>query len=436
MNFEQPSKPAPEEIAKIEKGRAISDAELLKNGAEYKINEKGEKRLDATDEQIEEARKEFIKEEIKDGLENSHSFVPLMMDKFSKEDISLILEALQDEQKNTINEKWQKLEEIDKSEKQRELEESKTGFFDATKSERPYWEGVYRLKENKINFEMGNIPLHLETGFNMGDITNVPSHKGEWRIRDFDPYEKVVVLESEETEDEKKYSGIEDQLTLNLEDFKKLMGINSKEKVKIDSDKETTDSDKILGKDSQSLNSEELRQQQEQKYQKFNALNDQIHSDNDTSRLYSLLMGKVHKVRPENRDGKYGYHLLENFLEKTSTMDDFEQFIKKEGIDDGMGGKAVRKFESIVYKGEYSKRIFENAMPNAKSFSELSAVINEAGGIQGSQDFFSAKQLLDIIQKVRNGELKSTAITRTGGLRQKVEDLITIEKHRKTIQNI
>ena len=35
--------PSAEEIAKMEKSRAISDAELLKGGAEYAINEVGEK---------------------------------------------------------------------------------------------------------------------------------------------------------------------------------------------------------------------------------------------------------------------------------------------------------------------------------------------------------------------------------------------------------
>jgi hypothetical protein len=39
----------PEEQAKIEKERTISDAELLKGGAEYVVDDKGEKRLEVTD---------------------------------------------------------------------------------------------------------------------------------------------------------------------------------------------------------------------------------------------------------------------------------------------------------------------------------------------------------------------------------------------------
>lgn len=48
----EPKQYTPEEIAQLEKSRTISDAELLKGGAEYSINEKGEKEnLLATDEQ-------------------------------------------------------------------------------------------------------------------------------------------------------------------------------------------------------------------------------------------------------------------------------------------------------------------------------------------------------------------------------------------------
>lgn len=41
--FEQPKQYTSEEIAEMEKSRTISDAELLIGGAEYSINEKGEK---------------------------------------------------------------------------------------------------------------------------------------------------------------------------------------------------------------------------------------------------------------------------------------------------------------------------------------------------------------------------------------------------------
>lgn len=43
----------PEQIAELEKSRTISDAELLKGGAEYVVDEKEEKRLEITKKQLE-----------------------------------------------------------------------------------------------------------------------------------------------------------------------------------------------------------------------------------------------------------------------------------------------------------------------------------------------------------------------------------------------
>lgn len=48
MSQEQPKQYTPEEIAEMEKTRTISDAELLKEGAKYVVDEKGEKRLEPT----------------------------------------------------------------------------------------------------------------------------------------------------------------------------------------------------------------------------------------------------------------------------------------------------------------------------------------------------------------------------------------------------
>ena len=79
MGFEGPPKakqPSAEEMAKIEKARTISDAELLKGGAEYKINESGEKRLEATVGQEKLAEREMQQkaaEEMMSGRESSSS---------------------------------------------------------------------------------------------------------------------------------------------------------------------------------------------------------------------------------------------------------------------------------------------------------------------------------------------------------------------------
>jgi hypothetical protein len=50
----QPNMPSPEEVAKIEKERTLSDAKFIKDGAEYVVDEDTkEKRLDPTNKQIE-----------------------------------------------------------------------------------------------------------------------------------------------------------------------------------------------------------------------------------------------------------------------------------------------------------------------------------------------------------------------------------------------
>ncbi len=43
MSIEEPEEYTPEEIVELEKSRTISDAELLKDGAEYEVSEEGEK---------------------------------------------------------------------------------------------------------------------------------------------------------------------------------------------------------------------------------------------------------------------------------------------------------------------------------------------------------------------------------------------------------
>lgn len=48
MGIENPKQYTSEEIAKMEKSRTLSDAEILKHGAEYKIDEAGNKRLEIT----------------------------------------------------------------------------------------------------------------------------------------------------------------------------------------------------------------------------------------------------------------------------------------------------------------------------------------------------------------------------------------------------
>ncbi|MFT7645048.1 MAG: hypothetical protein ACI9BF_000717 [Candidatus Paceibacteria bacterium] len=49
MNFETPKQPSQEEILRIKKERTLSDAQLLKDGAEYKFSDKGEEVMEVQD---------------------------------------------------------------------------------------------------------------------------------------------------------------------------------------------------------------------------------------------------------------------------------------------------------------------------------------------------------------------------------------------------
>lgn len=73
--MEQPKQYTPEEIAEFEKSRTISDAELLKGGAEYAVNEDGEKRLVSTKKQTKEFEQEFKEEERREEIGNYFSAV-------------------------------------------------------------------------------------------------------------------------------------------------------------------------------------------------------------------------------------------------------------------------------------------------------------------------------------------------------------------------
>lgn len=78
MGFEKADTPSPEEMAKIEKERTLSDAELIKEGAEYEFDSEGNKVLKVTESQIEEKieennkiekQKEVTKEKISESLD-------------------------------------------------------------------------------------------------------------------------------------------------------------------------------------------------------------------------------------------------------------------------------------------------------------------------------------------------------------------------------
>lgn len=59
MSFESPQQPTPEKRANIEAERTISDAEFLKEGAKYTFDQKGDRQLEVTSEQVEKTKEEM-----------------------------------------------------------------------------------------------------------------------------------------------------------------------------------------------------------------------------------------------------------------------------------------------------------------------------------------------------------------------------------------
>ncbi len=70
MGIGEPKMPTPEEMADTQKQRTLSDAELIKDGAEYKFNKKGKSTLEFTEEQRKDAEREMNKSiDVKDKSE-------------------------------------------------------------------------------------------------------------------------------------------------------------------------------------------------------------------------------------------------------------------------------------------------------------------------------------------------------------------------------
>jgi len=134
-------------------------------------------------------------------------------------------------------------------------------------------------------------------------------------------------------------------------------------------------------------------------------------------------MEKIDKQRKE-LDEKYAE--LENKEFKTS--EDIEKIARIE-----KGHKELSK-QSKKIDGKKEKKItpedLEEGISKAKNFEDLIKVIEKSGGIEGSRDFWSIEELKGFIDLARNG-VDTIYITRTGGLRKKVEELIEEEKEKK-----
>lgn len=77
---------------------------------------------------------------------------------------------------------------------------------------------------------------------------------------------------------------------------------------------------------------------------------------------------------------------------------------------------------------EHYTPISESAIIQSQSFDDLEAALDTGDGLQGSQEYFEAALLHDIVARVRSGEYETHYLTRTHGLRDKVEELLAQER--------
>lgn len=93
-----------------------------------------------------------------------------------------------------------------------------------------------------------------------------------------------------------------------------------------------------------------------------------------------------------------------------------------------------KKQEGDLSKAEPDKSV-EARKPGAfdsiQTFEELYRLIEAMGKVEGKNNAFSAGELRGIIEGVRKGEMSIFDVTRTEGLRLKVDDLIKAEQKAK-----
>lgn len=88
--------------------------------------------------------------------------------------------------------------------------------------------------------------------------------------------------------------------------------------------------------------------------------------------------------------------------------------------------------ETDAVAAEYNeKKLKAEDIESSKTIDELLSFVDKTEGLQGSQDYFDREQLRRVIEGVRSGELTIDYVTRSGGLRQKVFDLLQNENQVK-----
>lgn len=463
MDFENSK--TPQEMAKIKKERAISDAELLKDGAEYEIDSQGNEILSATNKQVENARKEMEEDLGGKGIEKKlesmtseerefydHSMnygnlleenrVLLREGKISQEQFSNIMKGIQDlgsSRNKALREKIgnKKVSEIiDLSGDQRDanitemMQNAKSfddlykamrrnydiKFSDGTSKNPNYFVDVIeRVKKGELNINhitrTGGLRNKVEELLKNGEQKANSSENENGTIKRENKKEKPEEIFEEiiknpkmeaifkrETENPGKRQRIYDSGTDEYKDDLKrtiqmfLLKFPTKESFEA-KEKYGEDADKAMEKVKAEIDSG--------RNVKFNE-----------NILKGIEMRKIYEKGEHGWESSFGEAYEESLKE-------FSQLLY-EGVE--------------KYQKEKTKKT-EQCIADAKSFEDLNNAIKASGGIQGSQEFFKPKVLADLIEKLRKGSKTINAITSSFGLRQKVDELLKLEKVREKINS-
>ena len=82
-----------------------------------------------------------------------------------------------------------------------------------------------------------------------------------------------------------------------------------------------------------------------------------------------------------------------------------------------------------------SKQQKNTTISEAKDFDELYEILNQIGELRGTKKSYTTPELKDIIERVREGILDPEYVTRTSGLRGKVEELLNIKSGESSDDN-
>ncbi len=133
-----------------------------------------------------------------------------------------------------------------------------------------------------------------------------------------------------------------------------------------------------------------------------------------------------YKTGRTDQTGGYGNDKMRN----GPYVDMYENYLKKiPVIQEYLKASSARQPEKRPMPMPQVER--RATISRAQNFSELYQALEQEGGLQGTQQFYQASEIKNIIDRVRKGELDTSYITRTGGLRSRVDDIMKLEELRK-----